>query len=319
MSISFERFIGLTAALAAASTAVAGCGSDDSPSASPAGGSAGKGSAGKGGAAGKGGSAGKGGTSGKSGGGTAGRATGGSSAMGNAGQGGEAALGGSGGTASGGRAGRGGAGTGGSSTGTGGNAEGGESGMQGTSGAPGAGEGGMTGEAGAGPVESCFGDEGVTRCGYLTDPLPTDECLSGPNPAILSCYYSEGLLRYGVLEGLGACLGQVTDACTVRAAVATDACEKEALRRACVTAEAADVCENGLDLGGGSTLASPLSACDDGTLTLASCTQALSAITSGAYFDVVTCSDPASEYGSVFSGTCAERLQQCIFPHGPLY
>jgi len=121
-----------------------------------------------------------------------------------------------------------------------------------------------------------------------------------------------------VLDAHAACLVPITDACTVRAAVATDECERETLGRACPTAAASDACADGLDLGG-SVLPSPVVACDDGTLTLASCAKMLSTLAAGALENVVRCSDPAGEYGNVFSGTCAERLQQCIFPHGSLY
>lgn len=316
MSISFERFVALTAALATASSVMAGCGDDD--------GSTNPGTGGKGGTAGKGGSAGragKGGTSAGEGsggkGGAGGKGSGGSmTSGGTAGEGGEGAAAPAGGQA-------------GTPSGTGGTAQGGSSGNEPTAGTPGesgaggapanGGEAGQGGAGGAPVEEPCFGDEGLGYCFGLPDgDVPSDECLSGPNPAFRSCVYSEGLLRAGVLDAHATCLIPITDACTLRAAVATDECERETLRRACPTAAADDICANGIDLGG-SVLPSPLVACDDGTLTLTSCAKMLSAVATAELLDVVTCSDPAGEYGSVFSGTCVERLQQCIFPHGSLY
>jgi hypothetical protein len=59
--------------------------------------------------------------------------------------------------------------------------------------------------------------------------------------------------------------------------------------------------------------------CTDGTLTQANCTTALSAVNSASLQDVVTCADPSGYYGHYFSGTCAERLQFCVFPHAQIY
>ena len=312
MSISFERFVALTAALATASSVMAGCGDDDgttNPGAGGTGGSAGKG--GKAGRAGSGGTSAGAGSGGK--GGTAGKGAGGSSATGGfagAGEGGEGA-------AAAGQAGMA-AGSGGTSQGGSGGNEptGGTSGESGTGGTlGGSGEAGQGGAGGVPPDEPCFGDEGLGYCfGGPDGDIPSDECLSGPNPAFRSCVYSESLLRAGVVDGHAACLVPITDACTVRAAIATDECERETLRRACPTPAADDACANGLN-----TFPSPVVACSDGTLTLTSCAKMLSAVAPGALEDIVRCSDPAGEYGSVFSGTCAERLQQCIFPHAPLY
>lgn len=311
MSISFERFVALTAALAAASSVMAGCGDDDSTT-NP-------GSGGKGGTAGKAGSAGRAGSS-------TGAGSGGKSGAG--GKGGAPSTGGSAGAEEGGNgAAPASAGEGGLPA-SGGTAQGGSSGNEPTAGAGAEGGAGATpgssGEAGQGgaggaPEEPCFGDEGAGYCFGLPDgDVPSDECLSGPNPAFRSCVYSEALLRARVLDAHAACLIPITDACTLRAAVATDECERETLRRACSTPQADDICANGF-VGSSSVLPSPVVACDDGTLTLATCAHMLSAVATAALENIVRCSDPAGEYGSVFSGTCAERLQQCIFPHGALY
>lgn len=319
MAISFERFLTLTAALAAASASMAGCGGDDDATATPSGGtSAGKMSAG--------------GTSaGKAGAGRGGQSTGGSGARGGgAGNG----TGGSGGTSTAGEGGEesGGAGAGGQSTG--GSATGGISGSESNGGENSAGagasqggvsNGGAGGEpsgAGAGGADEgpCFGDVGAADCSSLSaGDLPSDECVTGRNPAERSCVYSESWLRPGVLDGLGSCLVPITNPCTIGAADATDACERTALRRACPNTAAADACAHGIDLGGGDVLASPTAACNDGTLTQASCTTALSAVTPEALENIVACADPNGTYGDLFAGTCAERMQFCVFPHASIY
>jgi hypothetical protein len=326
MAISFERFLTLTAALAAASASVGGCGGDDDATASPAGGSAGKTnsggtSAGKAGAASGGQSAGGTSAGGKGGARGGGSGTGGSSGI--SGAGGEA-------TESGG-AGAGATGTGGSSiAGRGGVSgsenNGGESnaGVNGSLG--GVSNGGEAGDhsggAGAGGADEgpCFGDIGAADCFSLTaGDLPSDECSTGMNPEMRSCLYSQTMLRPGVIDGLGSCLVPITDPCTIGSADATDGCERAALRRACPNAEGADACANGIDLGGGTILPSPTAVCTDGTLTQTSCTRALSALNSDALQAVVSCADPAGYYGHYFSGTCAERLQFCVFPHADIY
>lgn len=317
MAISFDRFIALTAALATASSAIAGCDSDDDDLPATSGGSSGNsgGSGGKGGRAGgsAGGASGTGGSAASAGrhndGGTGARG----GSMGISGQGGETLLGGSGGEPA--------------TSGTAGSA--GQSGAgQAGAGETGAGMGGASAgagtEAGAGaggaPELPCFGDEGVSDCNALpAGSLPSDECTSGPNMTILSCFNAEPFVRPGVLEGLGACLVPIPDACSDAAAAATLACENEAIERACPTTQAHDACQNGIDLGGGTTLASPLVACNDGTLTLTSCTQALSSLFSSELFNSVTCSDPANEFFPGFTGTCAELLHRCIFRHDPTY
>lgn len=333
MAILFERFIALTAALATASAAVAGCGDDADSSATGAragrggkqgqGGSAHQGGSGAlGGMSGKatGGQGASGGTSSQGAGGTLGARGGGAGAGQSAGTGGSAMGGsGTGGSETGGSE-TGGSETGGSGTGGSMNAgaggtdlEAGEGGMAGVAGEAGAGGEGAPGGAGAGgaPDESCFGDEGVSDClSFPAGELPTDECPSGPNPALLSCWYSQDSLRPGVLEGLGECLVQVTDACTFRAAEATNDCENEMLARACPTQAAIDLCDTGMDAGG-ETWPAPALGCTDGSLTKQSCTRALSTLQSSYISIMVACA-----LSTTFSGTCAERLHQCIFPHG---
>jgi len=333
MSISFERFLTLTAALAAASAGMTGCGGDDDATAAPTGGtSAGKTSAGGAGA-------------GKSGAASGGRSTGGTSAAGKGagGRGGGAGIsaGGSSGTSASGAAGEapesGGAGAG--AQGSGGSKTGGRGGVSGSEnnggesnagvggslgGVPnGGGEAGdhSAGAGGAGVDEGpCFGDVGATDCFSLSaGDLPSDECSTGMNPPMRSCLYSQTLLRPGVIDGLGSCLVPITDPCTIGSADATDVCERRALRRACPNSEGADACANGIDLGGGNVLPSPTVVCTDGTLTQTNCTTALSAVTADALADVVACADPAGDYGHYFSGTCAQRLQFCVFPHAQIY
>jgi hypothetical protein len=315
MRIAFDRFVALTAALAGAGSAVTACGSDPvstqagTGGSAPNGGSAGKG--GKGGTAGSagrstgaggdgGGRAGAGGSSGRNAGGSAGNDTGGSSGTG-------ATTSGSGGSDAG-------AGNDGGTAGVGGIGQGGE--------APGGmgGEAGDGSEAGAGgaPSDTCWGDLGIMDCSGLG--LPSDECNFGRNPIWRSCTYGARDLRPGVLEGLGTCLASIVDdSCTIEADEATYACETAAAAEACPTAEAAAACANGVSLGGGDTAPSPLAACTDGTLTLASCTELLSAVTLVALPEVVKCADPAGEYGGVLTGTCAERLHQCAFPRSAFY
>ncbi len=322
MAISFERFLTLTAALAAASASMAGCGGDDDATASPAGGSAGKTnsggtSAGKAGAASGGQSTGGTSAGGK---GTGGARAGGSGTGGAAGEATESGGAGSGATETGGSATAGRGGVSGSEN-NGGESNAGVSGSLG--GVSNGGEAGdHSGGAGAGGTDEgpCFGDVGPADCFSLTaGDLPSDECSTGMNPEMRSCVYSQSLLRPGVIDGLGSCLVPITDPCTIGAADATDSCERTALRRACPNSEGADACANGIDLGGGTILPSPTAVCTDGTLTQTSCARALSAVNSDALQAVVTCADPAGYYGHYFSGTCAERLQFCVFPHASIY
>jgi hypothetical protein len=182
------------------------------------------------------------------------------------------------------------------------------------------GEAGEGAEAGAGgaPNDSCLGDVGILDCSMLG--LPTDECSLGRNQIWRSCTYAAGDLRPGALEGLGVCLQNIVDdSCTSEAEDATHACETDVAARACPAAEAAAACANGVPLQGGGTVASPLDACSDGTLTLASCTRLLNAVTLAALPTVAACADPAGEYGGVSTGTCAERLHHCVFPRDGFY
>jgi hypothetical protein len=109
------------------------------------------------------------------------------------------------------------------------------------------------------------------------------------------------------------------DACTGEAESKTYACENDVAQGACPTPEALDACANGIALEGGGTLASPLVACDDDTLTEESCTELLNAVNVAALPEVVHCADPAGEYAGTFTGSCAERLHHCVFPHSWMY
>ena len=352
MRIAFDRFVALTAALAGASAGVSACGSHGANGEFGTGGSGSAGIPGNGGGAGSGaggtrpgsGSAKSNGSSGGSASTTGGIAT----SAGSAGEAGEAgsnttseggsggsppsaggandSSGGTGGASLAGEAGEGGTAeithTGGKRA-TGGTAKGGTAsvgGAAGEGGAPMGGEAGSDGDQGGeggASSEACLGDTGIDDCFALD--LPSDEC-PGWSPVAISCYASTGGLRPGALEALGNCLiGITAGACTSEAASATYACEEDVARRACPAPEALDACANGIALQGGGTVASPLVACNDATLTQESCTELLNAVNLSALPEVVTCADPAGEYGGDFSGTCAERLHNCVFPHSWLY
>jgi hypothetical protein len=329
MRIAFDRFVALTAALAGAGGTLSACGAEDPVTEPGTGGNVSAGTPGKGGGAGKsvGGARSSGGSAGKSNGnsGSSSSNTGGSANN----DGGANDDGGSGGNSAGRGGSSGSSSTGGANPGSGGTGvagmlgEAGDGGAAGSTGASGEGGAPMSGGAGQGgeggaSSDACLGDTGIANCYGLG--LPSDECTYYWNPLMISCYASTGGLRAGALAGLGACLLDITDdACTSEAETATYACEVDVAQRACPASEAVDACANGVELEGGGTVASPLVACDDGTLTQESCSGLLNAVNLAALPTVVACADPAGEYGGVFSGTCAERLHHCVFPHAWFY
>jgi hypothetical protein len=352
MPFTFERFVALTAALAAAGSALHGCGSN-AGSNSPAttegrpndAGSGGDGPLPGGGGAFSGGRVGDAGAGGSSDG-VGGRetVTGGSWS----GEGGEGGAGGeSGAHDPGGSA----AGTAGASTNAGADAgvnggEAGASGGEGGAGSPdgtggrvrrpgtggypasggqaGAGEAGSGGVAGSGGEagaanEVCYGEVGSPECWTL----PYDECPKATWGSTMSdaCYQNEIMLHDGAAAALIECFQEISvvDRCGAEMRPAIDECTRELASRACPTSAATEACTTGLVVDGEGTLPSPVANCTDGTLTTELCISALSVVSSYTLPDVARCADPTGEYSSIVSGTCAERIEECVFPHEPLY
>jgi hypothetical protein len=135
-----------------------------------------------------------------------------------------------------------------------------------------------------------------------------------------SCLQHEGTLHAGARDLLIGCFSeiQIADQCGSEIGIAIDQCIQEIASGACPTNAAEEACTTGLVLDGGGTLPSPVDNCTDGTLTTELCISALSVVASYSMAYVARCADPLGEYTTV-TGTCAERIEKCVFPDDPLY
>jgi hypothetical protein len=347
MPFTFERFVALTAALAAAGSALHGCSSNSDSNSQvategrpkdsgyggdgPLAGAGGAASAGTIGDAGAGGSSdgvggrdtpvggswsGEGGVGGESGAQDPGGSDAGAAGVSNNASAGAATEGG----AAGASGGEGGAG---SNDGTGGRRRSSTGGQPVSGGEGGTGEAGFGGEADSGGAagagsEVCYGQGENPGCWTL----PEDECpLVDWDPMMASCYQHEVMLNAGAEAALIGCFQEIPllDQCGTEMESAIDECIQEIASGACPTSAATEACTTGLVLDEGGTLPSPVANCTDGTLTTELCISALSVVSSYALPYVAGCADPTGEYSGIVTGTCAERIEKCVFPHDPLY